>query len=68
MHETHGRESPEETPNLTFCPCLGHALQKECAEAGCGYCHNAENPPPPLDPEISAALGWDVDAVYGKKD
>lgn len=57
VHANHGRESSEETPNLTFCPCVGHGSQKECAASGCGYCHIAENPPPPLDPEILALLG-----------
>lgn len=39
-HSTHGRESPEETPNLTHCPCCGYGVEKqaECAAAGCGYC------------------------------
>jgi len=39
-HSTHGRDSPEETPNLTHCPCVGHGfdIQRVCADAGCGYC------------------------------
>lgn len=40
LHDNHGRESAEDYPNLTHCPCTGmnRALQQECAEAGCGYC------------------------------
>lgn len=40
-HATHGRESAEETPNMTHCPCCRPGNEQEmfsCAKAGCGYC------------------------------
>lgn len=40
-HLTHGRITPEDTPNLSHCPCHypGNEVTMEiCARNGCGYC------------------------------
>ena len=40
-HATHGRESAEDYPNRTHCPCVGVAPWADrvnCALTGCGYC------------------------------
>jgi len=45
MHEAHGRESADDYPNATHCPCVGvapPATQEECAEAGCRYCIHSQ--------------------------
>ena len=43
-HDTHGRESPDDYPNASHCPCVGVASlarQIDCADSGCRYCRVA---------------------------
>jgi hypothetical protein len=54
-HDTHGRVTADDYPNMSHCPCCGGVRQAECSKAGCGYCA-AASAPAPTEADIEALL------------